>query len=92
MSLRRIAAAAGAALLALSLIAVPARADGSHECFSGVRTPDGEHYDLSAGGCAGAGYYQVTVVILVGDARGTYSCASVFSWNGSLTGERCLLL
>ncbi|WP_043619198.1 hypothetical protein [Nonomuraea candida] len=92
MTLRRLAAATGAALLAVSLAAAPARADGYHECFSGTRTPDGEYHRLSAHACAGAGYYQVTVVVMVGDARGTHSCGSVFSWHGDLVGERCRLI
>ncbi|MFB4284598.1 MULTISPECIES: hypothetical protein [unclassified Nonomuraea] len=91
MTLRRFAAAAGAALLAVSLAAAPARAEGFHECFSGTRTPDGEYYELSGWGCAGGGYHQVTVVVMVGDAAGTYSCTSVFSWHGDLSGDRCRL-
>ncbi|GAA2209535.1 hypothetical protein GCM10009850_049930 [Nonomuraea monospora] len=86
MSLSRIAATG---LLAISFTAAPAWADGSHECFSGVRTWDGEYYTLSASGCAGAGYYQVTVIVRVGEAQGAHFCANVFSWNGTLTGNRC---
>ncbi|TYB53014.1 hypothetical protein FXF51_50495 [Nonomuraea sp. PA05] len=89
MSLSRIAATA---LLVVSLNAAPARADGSHECFSGSRTWDGTYFELSASGCDGVGYSQVTVLIRFGPAQGAYSCASVFSWNGTLAGDRCGLL
>ncbi|NRQ32209.1 hypothetical protein HII36_10225 [Nonomuraea sp. NN258] len=89
MTIKRFATVLGAAVLACATLAAPARADGSHECFSGARTPDGDHLKLSGWGCAGSGYYQVTVLIRVGDAKGVYSCMSVFSWHGDLVGDWC---
>ncbi|MEV0347642.1 hypothetical protein AB0H88_17900 [Nonomuraea sp. NPDC050680] len=91
MPLKRLAATVGAALLAVAMIAAPARADGSHECFSGARTPNGDSYKLNGWTCSGSGYYQVIVVIRFGAAQGTYYCPSVFSWNGDLTGDYCRL-
>ncbi|MGW0805837.1 hypothetical protein [Nonomuraea sp. NPDC002799] len=92
MPFKRIAAAAAAALLAVVLVPAPARADGSHECFSGERGPDGSGgYTLTAWGCAGTGYADVMVSILFGVASGTYTCASVFPWNGTLSGTGCRL-
>ncbi|MEU7742681.1 hypothetical protein [Nonomuraea sp. NPDC049158] len=91
MPLKRLAAATGAALLVVALTAAPARADGSHECFSGTRTSNGDSFKLSGWVCGGSGFYQVTVVIRFGEAKGTYSCPSVFSWNGDLSGDNCRL-
>ncbi|MEV0822229.1 hypothetical protein [Nonomuraea rubra] len=86
---RRAAGAAGIAVLTLSMLAAPARADGSHECFSGERSPAGDMYTLSGWGCSGAGYADVTVILRFGAAAGTYVCGYAFPWNGTLSGNRC---
>ncbi|MFB4263529.1 hypothetical protein [Nonomuraea sp. GTA35] len=86
---RRAACAAGIAVLALSVLAAPARADGSHECFSGERSPAGDAYTLTGWGCGGAGYVDVTVIIRFGPAAGTYVCGHIFPWNGTLSGNGC---
>ncbi|GAA2635633.1 hypothetical protein SMC26_34655 [Actinomadura fulvescens] len=88
---RRLAVAvAGAALAAPLLSTPPAHADGLHECFSAERTPteDG-YYKLTANGCAGGGYVDVVVKVMVGPAAGSHRCRSLFSWNGFLSANGC---
>ncbi|MGR6920637.1 hypothetical protein ACU635_40915 [[Actinomadura] parvosata] len=88
---RRAARVAGIAVLALTALTAPARADGSYECFSGERSPAGDAYSLTGWDCVGAGYAQVKVTLRLGPVAGTYVCGYVFSWNGTLSGNVCRL-
>ncbi|MEV0612172.1 hypothetical protein AB0I81_02540 [Nonomuraea sp. NPDC050404] len=91
MLLRRLLPIAlGAVLLTTLAPAAAAGAVADHECFSGQLTPTGDTYKMTAWGCGGGGYVDVTVRLMVGAEAGTYLCGHVFSWNGTLVGERCV--
>ncbi|MCG5218487.1 hypothetical protein [Streptosporangium sp. KLBMP 9127] len=89
MTKRFAALALGTALLAASLPAAPAHADGSHSCFFGDRAQDEDGYTLTAWSCTGTGYSAVTVTIVSGAAAGVYTCRTAFPWNGTLSGSGC---
>ncbi|MEU7854296.1 hypothetical protein [Nonomuraea sp. NPDC049141] len=89
MSIRRLLAALATALLAAPLLATPAHADGSHDCFFGERSQDGAEYALTAWGCSGSGYFDVTVTIRSGAAAGGHTCRTALPWNSSLSATGC---
>ncbi|MFI6299073.1 hypothetical protein ACIBEJ_46310 [Nonomuraea sp. NPDC050790] len=88
---KRLAAALGAALLAVPLIATPAHAAGFYSCTGGAVHPMGSSYHVSGHNCGGLGISDVTVTLRGGSAAGSYLCQTVlyFPTTANLGGFTC---
>jgi hypothetical protein len=90
MRLNKLILSTATAAVTVPLLSTPAaHAAGSYNCFSGSRTTTQSGYQISANGCDGAGYVDVTVTVLSGSAAGRHRCSTAFSWNGFLSAEGC---